>query len=153
MARQLAARYKNIKKGECLGILDGDTSDKLSEHYKHFRQAVENTRDEPATSEWISRRLITLPGGTWPESWILDQCKDAMDEQLAELFSTTQEKLMECIEKAKLAEKHGEFYTLSRELGHDADGDFVCQTLCRHVAMKRSDLFYDIRARVLDLLG
>jgi hypothetical protein len=35
-----------------------------------------------------------------------------MDNQIADLLSTTQERLMESIEKAKLAEKHDEFHTL-----------------------------------------
>ena len=151
VSRQLAARYKNIKKGECLGILDGDKSNKLSEHKTLFLRAVENPQDQVQAKEWIGKRLIGLPGNSWPERWLLKQCKETIDEQLAEQFSTSEESLLENIEKAVLARKHDEFYTLSRDLGYDED-DFVCQTLCRHVAMKNTDMFRDIRTRIVELL-
>lgn len=153
VSRQLAARYKNIKKGECLGILDGDKSNKLSEHKTLFLHAVENPKDQVQAKEWIEKRLIGLPGDSWPERWLLKQCKETIDEQLAEQFSTSEERLLENIEKAVLVRKHDEFYTLSRDLGYDENEDFVCQTLCRHVTMKQPDIFKDIRRRITDLLA
>ena len=132
--------------------MDGDKSSELAQHQNLFLGAVENPKDKDEAKEWIGRRLMTLPGNTWPESWILGECDETMDETLADQFSTTEELLQQNIKKAQLAEKHSEFYILARELGHYGNEDFICQTLCRHIAMKQPDLFSDIRNRIMDLL-
>ncbi|OPY76060.1 MAG: hypothetical protein A4E65_03291 [Syntrophorhabdus sp. PtaU1.Bin153] len=152
VVRQLAARYKDIKKGECLGILDGDKSTKLGQHHGLFIRELESPKNETLAREWINERLVALPGDSWPESWLLSQCEETADDQLADQLSTTKERLGEAIKKANLAGKHDELYALSHELGHDENGDFVCQTLCRHVAIKRPESFDHLRACIRNLL-
>lgn len=146
IVRQLAARYKNIKKGECLAILDGDKSPKLTEHYKLFLNALEHAEDQDKAQNWIEERLTALPGNTWPENWLLTQCQELDKDYICEIFSVNQEHFEEFIEEAFRAGKHSEFFTLSKRLNLDAD--YICKALCLHVANHRKELFCGIHEAI-----
>jgi predicted ATPase len=62
--KQMAARFKEKKKSECLAILDGDKKNKKEELVRHFLGHLENVPDKETTNEWIRSRLMFLPGNT-----------------------------------------------------------------------------------------
>lgn len=146
VVRQLAARYKNIKKGECLAILDGDKSSKLTEHYKLFLNALEHTDNKEKAQKWIEERLTTLPGDTWPENWLLTQCRELELDSICGTFSVDQANFEEFIEEALRADRHSEFFSLSKRL--NLDSDYICKTLCSHVANHRKELFSSINEAI-----
>ncbi len=150
--RQLAARYKNLKLGECIGILDGDKSVSLGTKRDYFLKALENVKDEENALRWIGEHLITLPGSTRPEIWLLNQCNNPVIKKLAVLFEIHEERLQKIIEESKLAEKHSELYMLANELGHVGNTDFICQTISRQIDINHMGLFDDFRQRISALL-
>lgn len=150
--RQLAARYKNLKHGECLGILDGDKSAELGQKKDFFLKALENVQDKETALKWVEKHLITLPGFARPEIWLLDRCNKIVLKKLAAMFELHEDKLKEIIDESKMAEKHDELYLLSKELGHIDNEDFICQTMCRQIDMNHIGLFDYIRSRIKVLL-
>ena len=83
VTRQLTARYKNIKKGECIAILDGDKSTKNESLYHNFLNMLESVDDKDAAESYIKDRLKFLPGITWPEKWIFLEIKQKYVAELA----------------------------------------------------------------------
>ncbi len=151
LIRQLSARYKNLKVGECLGILDGDKRNEMDNYFKQFINLVENPKKKEAAKEWVEKRLITLPDSIHPELWILNQCHEIIDD-LSNLFAVSTDSLKNAIKKAKRAEKHSEFYILCQELGYIGNEDYVRQLLCRQIAMNSPSLFKEIKMYISDLL-
>lgn len=46
IARQMASRYKELKKRNCIAILDGDQSLSEKVHINNFLNALENSKDK-----------------------------------------------------------------------------------------------------------
>jgi hypothetical protein len=64
IARQMAARYKESKKAECIAILDGDQASSSSVHVANFMKSLENSKDQITEEGWFKKRLFFLPGHT-----------------------------------------------------------------------------------------
>lgn len=75
VARQLAAHYKNLKKGDCIAILDGDQNTKKVHICNEFLKSLESIDNTEEATVWVNLRLNFLPGDTWPEKWILSELK------------------------------------------------------------------------------
>ncbi len=121
IARQLAARYKNLKEGECLAILDGDKKNSFNETKTIFCNALETLTMNEELDNWLNQRLEYLPGDTWPESWILNEIKKSECLFLCPLINIEKTKLIGYIEEALLSGKHNEFYTLAKKVNLDRD--------------------------------
>ena len=121
IARQLAARYKNIKEGECLAILDGDKRDSFSETKTLFSNALETIIMNQDLENWLNQRLEYLPGDTWPESWIMDELKNSECNFLCSLIRIDKDQLIDFIEESLLSGKHNEFHTLSKKVNLERD--------------------------------
>ena len=142
IARQLAARYKNIKEGECIAIFDGDKSSEIDNIIEIFLKALETIADKDEAKSWIRDRIHLLPGDTWPENWILSEIKNNEKLELIKTFSVDEHKLIEFIDEAIRSGKHSEFYTLSKKMSLDAD--HISRIFCSHVIKFNDDIFNNI---------
>ena len=131
IVRQLAARKKEIKKGECIAILDGDKYNQCKKLKKLFLKSLESYSDKNAMIHWFTRRVSFLPGETWPEKWLLLQFINGSSE-IEEIFNITHEQFIEKIEEALESGKHNEIYTLAKELS--LDKKYILNVLARNVA-------------------
>jgi len=129
--RQLSARYKNIKEGDCIAILDGDKSSELVTLNSHFFDYLEKADDKDAAKTWLAERLSFLPGLEWPEKWILATIKTIDRKELAENLSLSVDRLDTYIDEALRAGKHYEFYELHKRT--QLDPVDLVKTFARYV--------------------
>lgn len=147
IARQMAARYKESKTSECIAILDGDQSSSTSVQVANFMKALENSKDKDAEEKWFKERLFYLPGGIWPEKWVVTQLKSLNTEGLACLLKCSEEELDTYVEEALTAEKHNELYNLSKNLSLNLEyvKGTVASWLSSEVAAEFSDIINGIK--------
>ncbi len=142
IARQMAARYKESKKAECIAILDGDQSIISSTHVANFVKALENSKNKETEENWFKERLFFLPGETWPEKWIIEQLKTLDTENLACLLKCSKDEFNTYIEEALTAEKHNELFNLSKNLSLDLG--YVKGTVTSWLSSEAEEYFSDI---------
>ncbi len=75
--RQLAVRYKATRYArnniaEVCAFLDGDMSLQEPAQIKQFMNTLENPYERKEARSWLDKRLLFLPGRTWPEAWIIN---------------------------------------------------------------------------------
>ena len=133
IARQLSARYKNIKEGKCIAILDGDQSSKIEEICDIFLRLIEKVEDKESAKLWIQDRLNFLPGDNWPENWVLSEIKQNNKSELMQILSLDEHELNELIDESIRADKHNEFYTLAKKMNFEKD--YIRNVFC-NVAIK-----------------
>lgn len=115
--RQMSSRYKDLKHGNSITILDGDKS---SKHTKNINEFINNCESFPDTkskelaNDWISKRLNYLPGTNWPENYILKEIAKNDLTEFASSIGLQSERLRDIIYKSIRAGKHNEFYDLSK---------------------------------------
>jgi len=119
ISRQMAARYKNLKKGDCIAIMDGDKNGKFKEHKTVFLNALESVSSNDEIENWLNSRLEYLPGDTWPESWVVNELKKSECTYLTETIGLSFEELNAKFDVALLAGKHNEFYSLAEQVNLD----------------------------------
>jgi len=148
--RQLTARYKNIKKGECFAILDGDKRTKIASLCNQFVNMLESVDDKDAAESYVQERLNFLPGDTWPEKWILSETKTKYVPELAAEFSMDETLLHECLDEALRAGKHNEFHTISGRT--NLDESYIKSSFCRSAAKCNKEEFEKIEESILKFL-
>jgi hypothetical protein len=121
IARQLAARFKNVKEGACLAILDGDKRNSFAETKTIFLNSLETVKMDQDLENWLNQRVEYLPGDSWPEIWILNEIKQSDCIFLCSLLKIEKDILLEYIEESLLSGKHNEFYTLSTKVNLEKD--------------------------------
>lgn len=129
--RQLASHYINLKKGECVAILDGDKSSEIDDLTRNFINQLETVEDKEITENWMKDRLRFLPGTDWPEKWIMTELKKNKLTELAKDLRLDEKELSEHIDEAIRAGKHNEFYCLSNKTNLDRDS--ITTFVSRHV--------------------
>lgn len=116
--RQLSACYRE-KRDACLIFLDGDKQIENNENIKIIKGYLEHrfrTSGE-SVDDWITERLKYIPGDTWPENWIINKAIECnLSAELATLWGTSPNIVVEKLEGSLRAEKHNEFYDLSQNL-------------------------------------
>jgi energy-coupling factor transporter ATP-binding protein EcfA2 len=150
IARQMASRFKETKRHQCIAILDGDQSSSEKIHVSNFMNALENSKDKEAEENWFKKRLLYLPGDTWPEKWVVVQLKNIDTEELADLFKCSDEELNSYIDEALTSEKHDEIYSLSKSLSLDIEN--VKGTTASWLARKIEDKFSGIISSIKEHL-
>jgi predicted ATPase len=148
--RQLAARFKEHKHGDCLAIMDGDKSGYINQHCMEFMRYLENIDDEEEANNWVRSHILFLPGSTWPENWTLEQIKDDIPEDLLSCFSISSEVLKELLEEAIRAGKHNEYYSLAEKMNLDLD--YVRSVFSTCVSRIKAESFQTIRDSIDVLL-
>lgn len=139
IARQLAARYKNVKEGDCIAILDGDKKDSFDETKTIFCNALETITMNSDLENWLNQRLEYLPGDTWPESWILNEIKKGDCCFLCSIINIDKDRLLGYIEESLLSGKHNEFYTLSNKV--NLERDLIISSCAKEVINLRQENF------------
>lgn len=115
VVRHLAARSKEPNSRPVCGFLDGDKALKKQDHVNLFLKTLEQVKDSNAATQWIENRLGFLPGGVWPEKWIISKHQDGAFGALAVELGVTPDTFCAFLEAATLADKHAELYVLSQK--------------------------------------
>lgn len=139
LARQLAASYLRKDKQRAIAIFDGDQKSRESANKSHARKMAERHGED--FDKWISDRIFYLPGGTWPELWLMQKASEAID-QLASILRSDVESMTDIIEYGKQAGKHNEFFEVSKHLGLDANLclQHFCTVVCNSAASELAEL-------------
>ncbi|MCV2867438.1 AAA family ATPase [Defluviimonas sp. WL0002] len=120
--RQLSSRrLEDIH--NCICVLDGDQNGEIDNAVKVAQAACEVSTEveKNDVKSWILDRVFYLPGGVWPEKWIVEQAqaivsdlKDGRAEELANNWGIADRAVLaECLNEAAAAEKHSEFRDLA----------------------------------------
>lgn len=142
LVRQMAARYNEKSKKECVIILDGDQKVKKNAHLRSFLGDAGCSGDDVDAKTWFCERLGFTPGDSWPERWIFSTASEYEIAGLADELRIDAVELGELIESANRAGKHKEFPKLASDLSIPAS-DVVC-TMCRWIASVAADEFKPI---------
>jgi predicted ATPase len=151
IVRQMAARYKDMARADCLAIMDGDNSSKAGQLEKRFLDALESTKDKQSATQWFSSRLLFLPGQTWPERWLLQALQSTDCAPLASFLKLSEDEFRQYLEDAISAEEHDEIYTLANQLSIK-DPKSVCCTLVNHLTHSEPHHFQSITEKIAQLL-
>lgn len=144
VVRQMAARFKNRDRGECVAVLDGDQRANANSNLKYYEKMAEvpGNDDDDAAADWFEKRLAYLPGDLWPEGWVFRRLAELDLTTLASMFKIEQDELLDLCQKASGAGKHREFYTLAKSLSlPDED---VCCKVCHWLGDQDSAAFGEI---------
>lgn len=147
---QLAARYKEIKKGEALVIFDGDQITKTKTLESHFFKAIEKHIDKNAVENWFKNHIEFFPGRCWPEKWLLERSMEGDLNEPEKWFQTKNGELKDIILRGLKAGKHYEFYSISKELNLDLE--FVIRCFSHYVFEKNFQYFEEILMNIKNKL-
>lgn len=151
IANQLAARFKEVKKGNCMACLDGDQKVRKDEIIKEFLSALEHVEDKASAKQWAEERIHFLPGDTWPVKWALVQLRQNDCTDLLKWLDISSAKLHGFIDDAIREGKHREFYTLAKRLSFEQER--LTPVIFKHIIECNSKLFDEIREIVLSRLA
>jgi predicted ATPase len=150
IANQLAARYKNIKVGECAAVLDGDQRTKGKQIFSEFLSSLETVKNKTEAEKWFFERLNFLPGEVWPEKWIIEQAIISNKDNLVRSLSLDEDMLEKYLDEALRAHKHDEFYTLSKKANLDKNA--IINFISKHVIESNINDFSGIENSISTLL-
>lgn len=114
LARQIAAIYVRGETRPTIAIFDGDQRTKESDNYGHAKKMCENPKED--FEAWFKSHTEYLPGESWPEIWLVKQASYNIESLAPKLFCE-EDALTDIIEYGVQAEKHNEFYEISKHLG------------------------------------
>jgi predicted ATPase len=138
VVRQMAARFKERNRGDCVALLDGDQRTRRVKLLKHFLKMLEINRNEKEEQAWFEQRLDFLPGNLWPESWVFEKLVELNLNSLTNKMAISRVELFSLCENALNAGKKQEFHTLAKGLSLPTEE--VCGIVCRWLATAaRSD--------------
>lgn len=146
----LAGKRKEGLSSNYLGIFDGDKRTSRSKQIKLFLKRLESFEDRSAELAWIQQRMITLPGDSWPEKWLISKVKASVNSALESDLGATSDEILEAVAWAEQAEKHSDIFEFSQKI-HLAKGSAE-QILCAHVAKFYNEEFSDLIQAIGDLL-
>lgn len=115
----LAGIRRMGKEDRFIGVLDGDKASELKKKYELFLKKLESYDDKETEIQWVKSRLSVLPGGTWPEAWMMGILKESTETDLAKSIGTSKNKIVDAAIDAEIAGKHSEFHSLSASLHVD----------------------------------
>ena len=148
---QLASRSREGM-DNCMCVLDGDQSGKLSKGLKSVVDATEasSQKEKDAVMSWAKDRVSFFPGNTWPERWLLDQAIAVFEEDLhvdgINLTATwglgINDQVLSQLIEARLADKHKEFFELAKSV--KLEPKRVRQDVCCLVSLAKPEKFSDL---------
>jgi len=148
--RQMAARRKDKRGGECIAVMDGDKASASGTYQNKFLGALESSENPDEEKTWFSERLTFLPGNTWPELWLIDSLLTLDTSAMAGSLRVSAEEFSSYLTEARNAGKHNELYHLAKSLCLEPEN--VLQTSARFVAAQKSDDFGQINAMLTKYL-
>lgn len=143
IVRQMAARFKDPNKSECIAILDGDQRAHLRSHVRYFLDSLEVDKDKEKQTKWFEDRVGFLPGESWPERWIFTELTKLKLNPLGNLLGIDEEELQEICERAIDSGKHQEFPSMAQDVSLPVEE--VCSMVCRWLSEELPDQFNEIR--------
>jgi len=139
LSKQLAALYNRENQHPTLVIFDGDQRDKEKSNLKLAKKMAENVEDD--FDAWFKSNIQYIPGGTWPEAWIIQKCNESIDN-LACLTGAEEDQLIDFLEYGLEAGKHNEFHEIGKHLGLNEDE--ILSRCCINISQCHSDEFSDL---------
>ncbi len=124
--RQMAAYYRENKHNYCC-FMDGDKKNKRRIHEKTMKKELGDRlrhSDEEFT-EYLNKRLLYLPGSTWPEKYLLEQTLEETDFSALDNWGVKDDSLKDYCRTAIASGMHNEFYNLSKKLGMEKNVVFI----------------------------
>lgn len=115
IARQLAALYVRGEERATIAIFDGDQKSKGKDNLKHAKNMAENYSS--SFEGWFKERVAYLPGGTWPEAWVVEKCKTNLSASANALSIDDEGEAAEILEYGLQAGKHNEFHEIAVNVG------------------------------------
>lgn len=148
ISKQLAALYVRKDDIPTLAIFDGDQKAKQKDNINHSIKMSEKPAEE--ITAWLLDRISYVPGDTWPEAWIIQKSKGALDK-VATALGLESDRVLEVLEYGLQAGKHNEFNEISQHVGLDKDQ--CLQHLCSVVCNNFPEEFTQLKKKILDQLG
>lgn len=116
--KHMAVHYREHKYNY-IAFMDGDkrtqSTSALHKIKNELEGRIDHTQEEFETM--MRSRLHYLPGNTWPEKVLIDYVKSAADlSTLQQSWDIMDSDIVEYLEKASVAGKHNEFYSLSQDI-------------------------------------
>lgn len=118
ISRQLAAAYVRGDQRKFVAVLDGDQRKKFGNNLGVAKKALE--LPSPGFDQWLQERLSYLPGDSWPESWMVQKCKD-IPAPVGASLAVEDDEIADLMEYALQAGKHNEFHEISTHIGIPRD--------------------------------
>lgn len=147
--KQLSAKYRE-KNQKCIAFLDGDKRHLNALAKKQVINHLE-ARVGSDFDDWISKRLCYLPGDVWPEKYLLELALNNATAELQKIWKLGDEsEAVEQIERALLAGKHEEFFSLSTGISQDINA--VRLDIIRCLADKCENTFQYISDSISQIL-
>ena len=144
LSRQLASEFIRENRSNIFVVFDGDQKQLENKNIGHAFKMSE-TLSEVEFTNWANEHLDYLPGGTWPERWIIETSINA-SVQLASLLGTTSDELLDICQKGLQAGKHREFFAIGTELGLTREE--ALQRFCLHLSQSSPELFDALKTRI-----
>jgi predicted ATPase len=136
---QLAAARKLKEQRNTVAIFDGDQKSKLKKNLEFAKNTLE-IKDEKFDS-WFESKTSHLPGSTWPEAWILEECKIKTPE-LSALLKIEESSLVDLIEYGLSAGKHNEFYEIGKLL--NLPREEAISLFCLHISQHHTESLKEV---------
>jgi energy-coupling factor transporter ATP-binding protein EcfA2 len=159
ITRVMASRYLEGRK-KCLAILDGDQSAKVNSITTCVTKMCDSqhSQNPQPIKDWISARLLFLPGENWPEKWMFEKAIELFDKGSGDCFEElivhwglpNRNILRNYLEIGLASGKHNEFPNMA-ELVHLSETR-VREDLVRLLVSHASEPFENISTAVHHLL-
>lgn len=148
ISRQLAAFHVRGGTTPILAVFDGDQRINAAENLDHAKKMAEKPSSQFAS--WFSDSAAYLPGDTWPESWILQKCKE-VPSLIAESLSIDVDEVAGVLEYGLQAGKHNEFYEIATNVGLTKDQCLqkLSEVVSRAFSVDFDDLRNEISSKLL----
>lgn len=148
VARQLAAHYIRRDAKPILALLDGDQRSNEKDLLNYARNLAENPKSD--FEHWFRDHISFLPGGMWPEAWLVEKAQH-MPSEFCGVLGATVDVVTDALAHGRRAPKHSEFFEISRQLGLSREQCLhsIVTILCASIGAE----FADLRLRVSQKLS
>ena len=114
LSRQLAATFLRGEIKPVVALFDGDQLAKAASNLEHARKMTEKA--VPEFDTWFEDRAAYLPGGCWPESWLLQRALQ-IPATLSKTLNAGKDDLLAIFNAGLQAGKHNELLEVAKQLG------------------------------------
>ena len=116
--KHMAVHYRE-RKYNFISFMDGDKRTQTTSALRKIKTELETRLDHPEEEfdRMMQARLKYLPGTHWPEKVLIENAKNEVDRSyLLQEWDAAENDVAEYLERATVAGKHNEFFSLSQDL-------------------------------------
>lgn len=116
--KHMAVHYRE-RKYNFISFMDGDKRPQTASALRKIKKELETKfyHEEDEFTQMMLARLKYLPGTEWPEKRLIENAINEIDKSyLLQEWDARETDVIEYLERAIVAGKHNEFYTLSQDL-------------------------------------